>query len=116
MVGVVQPSLWTTHFRSSHYRPSSPETLFQPQKVQLASPKAPYSPFRRAKSRRKGARELKMLGLWTLTRCFPTESPGPQTDGFPVGSALCLGEGNTQDWLNSSDNVAGVDLRFDSQK
>lgn len=49
-------------------------------------------------------------------RCFPTDSPGPQTDGFPEGPALCLGEGNTQDWLNSCENVAGVDLQFDSQK
>lgn len=65
---------------------------------------------------RKGPGSSEWGGLWTLTRCFPTVSPSPQTDGFPVGSALCLGEGNTQDWLNSSDNVAGVDLWFDSQK
>lgn len=58
----------------------------------------------------------KCWGSGTPIRCFPTDSPGPQTDGFPEGPVSCLGGGSAQDWLNSSENVAGADLRFDSQK
>ena len=34
----------------------------------------------------------------------------------PWASALCQGIGKALDWLNPRENVAGLDLWFDSQK
>lgn len=50
---------------------------------------------------------------------FPHRFLGLDADACPASpraSALCLGKGKAPDWLNPRENVAGVDLRFDSQK